>query len=273
LATLGFRAGELDFDENFLPGSNDVTRGLFSSDPLRSISILETRNYMGNMLLRDSDVFSMAHGLEIRVPFLDRPLIDVLFSLPDRIRIPTRRSNKPLLTAALAGRLVGLVLVVVRVVAAAASTAHGVEELFRRDDGTTGAPARVLHATVGRHDDAPRAGRARQPLEHVVGGLGRAREDHGDLSLGGRCSSGRAVENDREVLARGARDTGQEMEQRRPAGLEALRLTRPQIGIASQDVVAVEEPAAQWVMTNVSEPSGLAFSSRYTLTRQVPKRW
>jgi asparagine synthase (glutamine-hydrolysing) len=34
-------------------------------------SWIETNMYMQNQLLRDSDVMSMAHGLEIRLPFLD----------------------------------------------------------------------------------------------------------------------------------------------------------------------------------------------------------
>jgi len=37
----------------------------------RQVSMHETAGYMLNTLLRDSDVFSMAHGLELRVPFID----------------------------------------------------------------------------------------------------------------------------------------------------------------------------------------------------------
>lgn len=36
-----------------------------------AVGLLELRAYMGQTLLRDSDVMGMAHGLEIRVPFLD----------------------------------------------------------------------------------------------------------------------------------------------------------------------------------------------------------
>lgn len=42
--------------------------------PLQYVSCLESRQYMCNQLLRDSDVFSMAHGLELRVPFVDHEL-------------------------------------------------------------------------------------------------------------------------------------------------------------------------------------------------------
>lgn len=41
-----------------------------------AISWLEMRCYMGNTLLRDTDGMGMAHGLEIRVPFLHLPLVE-----------------------------------------------------------------------------------------------------------------------------------------------------------------------------------------------------
>jgi len=52
---------------------------------------------MRNQLLRDSDVFSMAHGLELRVPFVDARLANVLQSTPPEIRL---RKGKQLLLEA-----------------------------------------------------------------------------------------------------------------------------------------------------------------------------
>ncbi len=40
-----------------------------------AVARLETRMYLGSQLLRDLDVMSMAHGLEVRVPFVDHELI------------------------------------------------------------------------------------------------------------------------------------------------------------------------------------------------------
>ena len=40
--------------------------------------------YMRNQLLRDGDTMSMAWGLELRVPFLDGPLVDTLSAIPAR---------------------------------------------------------------------------------------------------------------------------------------------------------------------------------------------
>jgi asparagine synthase (glutamine-hydrolysing) len=58
------------------------------------ISYLETTRYMRNQLLRDSDVMSMAWGLELRVPFVDHAMINDVRRLPANSRIA---SNKRLL--------------------------------------------------------------------------------------------------------------------------------------------------------------------------------
>ena len=55
--------------------------------PEDSVSRLELTRYMRNQLLRDSDVMSMAHGLELRVPFLDLPLVDTLTRIPAATRL------------------------------------------------------------------------------------------------------------------------------------------------------------------------------------------
>ncbi len=51
-------------------------------DPVNRVSYLESHWYMRNTLLRDSDFMSMAHGLELRVPFLDRALVEACFRIP-----------------------------------------------------------------------------------------------------------------------------------------------------------------------------------------------
>ena len=43
--------------------------------PAAAVARLETTWYLRNQLLRDLDVMSMAHGLEVRVPFVDDPLL------------------------------------------------------------------------------------------------------------------------------------------------------------------------------------------------------
>ena len=73
-------------DEAVLARANvPLEEGLRHADPLDSInrvSYLESRCYMLNTLLRDSDVMSMAHGLEVRVPLIDHTLAQKLLALP-----------------------------------------------------------------------------------------------------------------------------------------------------------------------------------------------
>lgn len=52
-----------------------------------NISHLELTTYMCNQLLRDSDTASMAWGLELRVPFIDRVLFEQVSSIPAEFRL------------------------------------------------------------------------------------------------------------------------------------------------------------------------------------------
>jgi asparagine synthase (glutamine-hydrolysing) len=51
-------------------------------DSFSAVTWLEARSYMVNTLLRDTDCMSMAHSLEVRVPFLDHPLVEFMAALP-----------------------------------------------------------------------------------------------------------------------------------------------------------------------------------------------
>ncbi len=66
-------------------------------DSADAVSYLELTRYMRNQLLRDSDVFSMAHGLELRVPFVDARLFGALAAIPSAERL--RRGKRLLLEA------------------------------------------------------------------------------------------------------------------------------------------------------------------------------
>jgi asparagine synthase (glutamine-hydrolysing) len=73
-------------------------------EPVAGISWLEMRTYMASTLLRDTDSVSMARSLEVRVPFLDTPLVEFVSALPDPARVQPGRP-KALLFAALEGVL------------------------------------------------------------------------------------------------------------------------------------------------------------------------
>jgi asparagine synthase (glutamine-hydrolysing) len=51
-----------------------------------SASRFELTCYMRHQLLRDADVMSMAHSLEVRVPFVDRDVVETVLSLPLEMR-------------------------------------------------------------------------------------------------------------------------------------------------------------------------------------------
>lgn len=67
------------------------------ADPRDQVSACELSRYMRNQLLKDSDVMSMAHGLELRVPFVDRMLFERVAAVPADTRL---QSGKRLLTQA-----------------------------------------------------------------------------------------------------------------------------------------------------------------------------
>jgi asparagine synthase (glutamine-hydrolysing) len=67
---------------------------------VQQVSFHEMTGYMRNTLLRDSDVFSMAHGLELRTPFVDKSVVRAALIAPDSAKL-RRGRQKPLLVAAM----------------------------------------------------------------------------------------------------------------------------------------------------------------------------
>jgi asparagine synthase (glutamine-hydrolysing) len=59
-------------------------------DTMSARSVEEWRYYTQPVLLRDTDQYSMAVGLELRAPFMDQELVNFALSLPDDIKRGTR---------------------------------------------------------------------------------------------------------------------------------------------------------------------------------------
>jgi asparagine synthase (glutamine-hydrolysing) len=82
----------------YLDGARDsgsVATGPAFRDAFRK---MEMRRYLHDQLLRDTDVFSMAHSIEVRVPYLDHIVVGQASGLSS---LPARAAgNKPLLTEA-----------------------------------------------------------------------------------------------------------------------------------------------------------------------------
>jgi asparagine synthase (glutamine-hydrolysing) len=104
MAQLGFAARDLGLTADWLPPE---ACGAFEpgGDPFHDVSQAEMSLYMGNTLLRESDVNSMAHSLELRVPFLGRELVNYVCSLPGVVRAPPASRPKHLLREAIRGSL------------------------------------------------------------------------------------------------------------------------------------------------------------------------
>ncbi|MBI4279291.1 MAG: asparagine synthase (glutamine-hydrolyzing) [Armatimonadetes bacterium] len=60
-----------------------AAEGLAAPD---AVSLMEMMGYMHSQLLRDTDVMSMAHSIEVRVPFLDHVFVEYAAALPPQVK-------------------------------------------------------------------------------------------------------------------------------------------------------------------------------------------
>jgi asparagine synthase (glutamine-hydrolysing) len=76
--------------------------GINVADPVNAMSVCELQGYMANTLLRDTDQMSMAHALEVRVPFVDPVVVRSVLALPGNWKRDANRP-KPLLLDSMTG--------------------------------------------------------------------------------------------------------------------------------------------------------------------------
>jgi asparagine synthase (glutamine-hydrolysing) len=76
-------------------GIPDAVREQLLEDPyirrlpdLSQLSVADISTYTQNVLLKDTDQMSMAHALEVRVPFFDHTLVEYVLGVPDRLKFP-----------------------------------------------------------------------------------------------------------------------------------------------------------------------------------------
>ncbi|MFM7033682.1 MAG: asparagine synthase (glutamine-hydrolyzing) [Planctomycetia bacterium] len=105
LRSLGLDARQLGLSPLYLAPEAHEAFGSGPADSFSAVSQAELSLYMGNTLLRDSDTNSMAHSLEIRVPFLGQRLVDTAAGMPGSVRMPTGALPKHLLRRAVADSL------------------------------------------------------------------------------------------------------------------------------------------------------------------------
>src|SRR5947207_7559165 len=84
-------AVERHFEALVSTGASDTSATAFNR--------LELKRYLHDQLLRDTDVFSMAHSIEARVPFLDDLVVDHVTRIRPELKIGNG-INKPVLVDA-----------------------------------------------------------------------------------------------------------------------------------------------------------------------------
>jgi asparagine synthase (glutamine-hydrolysing) len=82
----------------------DVFRSGDADDLAHSVMLTDLRLYLPGDLLALTDRVSMSHSLEVRVPFLDHPLVELMASVPSRYKV-TALGKKILFRRAFAGLL------------------------------------------------------------------------------------------------------------------------------------------------------------------------
>lgn len=82
--------------EDCLPADlrESLTTAVRGLDPVNAQSCLDVSLYLGNMLLRDTDQMSMAHALEVRVPFLDHHVVEAVARIPGALKLAPGRDGK-----------------------------------------------------------------------------------------------------------------------------------------------------------------------------------
>ncbi|MEQ1585891.1 MAG: asparagine synthase (glutamine-hydrolyzing) [Cyclobacteriaceae bacterium] len=65
----------------------ELIRSIPTNESIRDILMTDMRLVLPNDMLTKVDLMSMAHGLEVRVPFLDYRVVNFIFSLPDDYKI------------------------------------------------------------------------------------------------------------------------------------------------------------------------------------------
>jgi asparagine synthase (glutamine-hydrolysing) len=84
-----FHDGTLDPDsgDRILDCWTDLSDLMPSTDDLGGLQFLEVRSTLPDELLMYADKLSMAHSLELRVPFLDKEIVEYVETLPAKLKI------------------------------------------------------------------------------------------------------------------------------------------------------------------------------------------
>ena len=110
LAGLGVLVNDVRVGPDVLPVELHGFLADAGDDAFRAVSQVETYVYMANTLLRDADVNSMAHAIELRVPFVGKKILEEAGRTPGRLHLDDGRMGKAILRRAAGGVLAPEVL-------------------------------------------------------------------------------------------------------------------------------------------------------------------
>lgn len=86
------------------PSIEEITKPIYDQvadgDDLTKMQYLDMHLWMAKDILLKADKMSMAHSLELRVPFLDKKMFDIAASIPSHLRIDGEMTKAPLRIAA-----------------------------------------------------------------------------------------------------------------------------------------------------------------------------
>jgi asparagine synthase (glutamine-hydrolysing) len=86
IRAMGLGTDHVGLAADYLEEAPNRIDPVLDGDPFNTVARLEATHYMGDTLLRDTDANSMRHSLEVRVPFLDLPLVNYVSALPGSVK-------------------------------------------------------------------------------------------------------------------------------------------------------------------------------------------
>ena len=98
-------AGQSEMDQLLSSNLAGLRPAATDGDYARGVNYIEMKRYLHDQLLRDADVFGMAHSVEVRVPYLDDAVVATAWSLPAALKM-NGASNKAALVDAIGDSLV-----------------------------------------------------------------------------------------------------------------------------------------------------------------------
>jgi asparagine synthase (glutamine-hydrolysing) len=105
LAAMGLEQHRVGLAADYLERAPQRVEPEYDGDPFNTVARIEAAHYMRDTLLRDTDANSMRHSLEVRVPFLDLPLVNYVSAISGHVKRDGQSASKILLRAAAADAL------------------------------------------------------------------------------------------------------------------------------------------------------------------------